>query len=128
MNEEWRMESRLHEQTEAWLIQATQGYRDVSTPGALHEDSSGRSAPHPTAQHPPDLARGRSERPAGPSDLQATRPGASLGVWTRAGCFLPASPPGQKASFPDSVSSPFHALLCSSALSTLYEELKQEPG
>ena len=50
MNEEWRMESRLHEQTEAWLIQATQGYRDVSTPGALHEDSSGRSAPHPTAQ------------------------------------------------------------------------------
>ena len=54
----------VFEQTEAWLIQATQGYRDVSTPGALHEDSSGRSAPHPTAQHPPGLARGRSERPA----------------------------------------------------------------
>lgn len=62
---------------------------------------------------PEEGARGQP----GPGDLQATRPGASLGVWTRAGCFLPASPPGEKASFPDSVSSPFHALLCSSALS-----------
>lgn len=59
---------------------------------------------------------GASSRP-GPSDLQAMRPGVSPGVWTRAGCFLPASPPGEKASFPDSGSSAFHALLCSSALS-----------
>lgn len=44
---------------------------------------------------------GASGRP-GPSDLQATRPGAGSGVRTEARCFLPATPPGDKASFPDS--------------------------
>lgn len=87
------MESRLHKQTKARLIQATQGCREVSAPGARHETPV--DAAPLTLQpsiHPEEGASGQP----GPSDPQARRLGLGLGVQTQ------ASPPGEKASFPAS--------------------------
>lgn len=114
------MESRLHKQTKAWLIQATRG-AGRSLPlelGTKHQWTQ-----RPAALHPPSPARGRSERAAWaqrPSGQEAwTGPGSpDTGLPSRAESFLP-SLPVHLPSMPFSTAQPSH---------TLYGELKKEPG